>query len=105
MIARIEPLSCAKTAGMISAFAGLIPGAYLLWVSLTRGFTPTSRTAGRVLSGAAAIVILAIFYGVFGFLLTLIGARLYNLLAGVMGSIESPSHNGDRNYADMLRKI
>ena len=38
--------------------------------------------------GAGAIVILPIFYGVFGFIGTLIMAALFNLVVGITGGIE-----------------
>ncbi len=38
--------------------------------------------------GAGAIVILPIFYAVFGFIGTLIMASLFNLVVGITGGIE-----------------
>jgi hypothetical protein len=43
---------------------------------------------GGMFFGAGAIVVLPIFYGVLGFVMTLIGAALFNLVVGVTGGIE-----------------
>jgi hypothetical protein len=40
------------------------------------------------LLGVGAIVALPILYGGFGFIFTLIGAAIYNVIAGVIGGIE-----------------
>ena len=40
------------------------------------------------LFGAAAIIALPIFYGILGFISSLIGAALYNLVAGWVGGVE-----------------
>ncbi|MEK6374241.1 MAG: hypothetical protein AABO58_16260 [Acidobacteriota bacterium] len=41
-----------------------------------------------MLFGAAAVVALPIFYGILGFIMTLIMAALYNLVAGWVGGVE-----------------
>ena len=41
-----------------------------------------------MLFGAAAIIVLPIFYGVLGFVFSLIGAALYNVVASVVGGVE-----------------
>jgi hypothetical protein len=38
--------------------------------------------------GIAGIVVLPIVYGILGFITTLIGAWLYNVLAGMVGGVE-----------------
>jgi hypothetical protein len=38
--------------------------------------------------GVAAIVVLPIFYGVFGFIIGMIWAAIYNLITGVVGGLE-----------------
>jgi len=82
-------------AGLIYALIGL-PFALLVWGYLFGGtqlfrieclaflpFAPGYVVAG----GAVAVVILPIGYGVFCFFMTLIGAWLYNLVAGLVGGV------------------
>jgi hypothetical protein len=89
IIRRIVPLSAAKIAGVIYAVISL-PFALFVWVlSLAQfgragaGLAPLFGLAG----GAFAVVFLPIIYGVIGFVTTLIGAWLYNLVAGWVGGI------------------
>jgi hypothetical protein len=93
-IKRVEPLSCAKIAGILYAFVGIFIGAIFSLVSVMgSGFgggmgegTGGMAAVGAVI-GIAAIVVFPICYGVLGFLSALIGAGLYNVLAGVVGGI------------------
>jgi hypothetical protein len=91
VIRRVGPLSFAKIAGVVYALMGLLIGGIFSLISVVGGaFAPTGSDAGMagMLFGAAAIVILPIFYGVLGFVMSLIGAALYNLVAGLVGGIE-----------------
>ncbi len=96
-IKRVEPVSCAKIAGVIYAAIGLLVGTLVCLVALLgMGFSGTQRgLAQNALSpvigavmGVGAIVFARIFYGVIGFISALIGAWLYNLVASKMGGIE-----------------
>jgi hypothetical protein len=75
---------------MLYALMGLILGAFISLFSLVGGaMAPKEMPAGAgVLFGALAIVALPIFYGVLGFVMSLIGAALYNLVAGWVGGVE-----------------
>ena len=55
---------------------------------------PQEADAGLMgmLFGVAAVVLLPIFYGALGFVMTLIGAWLYNLVAGLGGGVELEVH-------------
>jgi hypothetical protein len=90
VLKRLGPLSCAKITGTLYAILGLVFGAIFSMVSLATGFG--SNTSGGMgfgaLMGVGAIVALPILYGGMGFVTTLIGAWLYNILAGVVGGIE-----------------
>ncbi len=94
VISRISPLSAAKIAGLMYALAGL-PFALLIWLVSLVGLgnsglfgSPFGPGAGLVAgAGAAAIVILPLIYGVAGFLMTLIAASLYNLMAAQVGGL------------------
>lgn len=91
IVRRVGPLSFAKIAGVLYALMGLLAGGIISLVSLIGGaFAPQGSDAGfgGMLFGAAAIVALPIFYGVIGFIFTLIGAALYNLIAGWVGGVE-----------------
>jgi hypothetical protein len=90
IIKRIAPLSCAKITGTLYALLGLILGAVFSLISLAGGFS-SGLNAGMgigALVGTAAIVVFPIFYGLIGFITTLIGAWLYNVLAGMVGGIQ-----------------
>ena len=90
VVKRIGPLSCAKLAGTLYAIVGLCIGAVLSLVSLAGGFAGQSGDAAAfgAIFGVMAIVIVPVIYGGMGFISTLIGAALYNLLAGVVGGVE-----------------
>jgi len=90
IVKRVGPLSFAKISGMLYGLMGLIFGAFISLFSVVGGAFAPGKDAGvaGVLFGAAAIVILPIFYGVLGFVMSLIGAALYNLVAGWVGGVE-----------------
>lgn len=95
VIKRIAPVSAAKVAGLIYALIGL-PFALLVWIISLVGlsysglrlspFLPFSPTI-VVEGGAVAVIILPILYGFFCFVMTLIGAWLYNIVAGFAGGV------------------
>lgn len=85
VIRSIGALSCAKIAGALYAVIGLIVGVCLSLFALLGGFAAGDYSP---FFGAAAVVIFPILYGVFGFVMTLIVARLYNVFAGMMGGVE-----------------
>ena len=89
IIRRVGPLSVAKVAGALYALLGLIFGAFISLFSIVGGaFMPRNAGFGGLIFGAAAIVVLPIFYGLLGFIMSLISAALYNLIAGWVGGIE-----------------
>ena len=90
VVKRIGPLSFAKVSGMIYGFMGLIFGAFISLFSLVGGALAPGKDAGMagMIFGAAAIVVLPLFYGILGFVFSLIGAALYNLIAGWVGGVE-----------------
>ena len=90
VIKRIKPASCAKILGVIYAIFGLVAGVIFSLLSLVGGTLGSagSRLPGGALFGTLAIVFLPITYGIIGFISALIGAWLYNVLAGVVGGIE-----------------
>jgi hypothetical protein len=73
--------------GMMGLFFG---GVITLFSIVGAAFVPDRGDAGLMglFFGAAAVVLLPIFYGALGFITTLIGASLYNAIAGWVGGVE-----------------
>jgi hypothetical protein len=90
VVKRVGPVSCAKIAGIIYAVMGLCFGAMFSLFAIAGVFTPDRGGFGGLgaIMGVGAIIALPIFYGVMGFVTSLIGAWLYNLVAGVAGGVE-----------------
>jgi hypothetical protein len=85
-IRRVDPLQVAKVLGVLYAIMGLLFVPILLFF---RSMAPgeTAEAVGFPF-GLGFALIMPIFYGIFGFIFTLIGAALYNLVAGFVGGIE-----------------
>jgi hypothetical protein len=94
VIRRIEPISAAKVQGVLGAVIGLLIGACFTLLALAFGGLAAASDEGAgagivgMLMGAGAIIILPIFYGIFGFIGGLIWAFLYNLAAKFTGGLE-----------------
>ena len=90
IISRVGPLSCAKIFGILQALVGLIMGGIFFLISLIGTFAAADAPFGplRAFFGVAAIVFFPVLYGCMGFLVGLIGAALYNLLADSIGGIQ-----------------
>ena len=91
IVRRVGPVSVAKVMGVLYVLVGLIFGAIVSLISIVGGaLVPDNEGSGMagMLFGAAAIVVLPIFYGVLGFVMSLIGAALYNAVASVVGGVE-----------------
>lgn len=95
VIRRINPISAAKVQGVLGAAIGLLIGACISLVAVAFGGLAASQSdeaigAGMfgMLLGAGAIIVMPIFYGIFGFIGGLIWAFLYNLAAKFTGGIE-----------------
>jgi len=93
VLKRVGPVSCAKISGVLYAVMGFFLGAFFSLIALAGGMA--SQTTGSTgfgafgaIMGVGAILLLPIFYGVAGFVFTLIGAWLYNVFAGLVGGIE-----------------
>ena len=90
VIKRIGPMSCARIAGTLNAAIGLLIGLVVALFALAGAGVGTgsqSAVLGSAL-GLGAVVLLPILYGGLGFVVTLIGAWLYNVVAGLVGGIE-----------------
>ena len=90
IIKRIDPVSAGKISGIIGVAIGLIAGVFFfLFSSMIAGAMAHqgSGFAGAMFGGVAGIVVLPLFYGVFGFIGGLVQAFIYNLAAGWVGGI------------------
>jgi hypothetical protein len=95
-ITRVGPLSCAKIAGLLYVILGLVFGAIISLFSMMAGGMAAAAggddggfaALGGALFGVGAIILLPIFYGCMGFVMTLIMAALFNLVAGIVGGVE-----------------
>jgi hypothetical protein len=96
VVRRIKPMSLGKILGVLYAVIGLIIGVLIAIVSAVgstmasgasthSGPNPFAMMAGM---GIAAIVVIPLMYGIFGFIGGLIMAGLYNLFAGMVGGVE-----------------
>jgi hypothetical protein len=90
IIKRVGPVSCAKITGTLYAILGLVFGGIVSLIAMVGGFaSDSSRAAGLgAVMGVGAIVVFPILYGCIGFVATLIGAWLYNVVAGLVGGVE-----------------
>ena len=89
VINRIGAFSLARLAGTLYAILGLFVGAILSLAALAGAFgAGDSGGFAGTLVGIGSIVLLPIVYGVLGFIVSFIGAMLYNVLARTVGGIE-----------------
>ena len=90
VIRRIGPLSLAKVSGVVYALMGFIFGIIFSLVSMVGGAMMPRENGGMMgmIFGVGAIIALPIFYGILGFVMSFIGAVLYNVVAGWVGGIE-----------------
>jgi hypothetical protein len=92
VISRVGPFSCAKVVGLLYVVLGLVFGGVISMFALASGMAaagepgPVNFLPG--VFGLAAVVVLPILYGCLGFVMTLIMASLYNVVASVIGGIE-----------------
>ena len=87
VIRRVGPLSCAKVAGVIYLILGFFFGACISLFAMG-GFFADGGSQMPFYFGTGAIVMLPIFYGVLGFLGTLVMTMLFNFVVGITGGVE-----------------
>lgn len=91
VIKKVGALSAGKVIGCLYAFLGLIVGGILSLISLAgvaAGAGGKGAAAAPLLLGAAAVIVIPVFYGVMGFIGGVVGAALYNLTVSLVGGIE-----------------
>jgi hypothetical protein len=90
IINRIGPLSIAKLSGLLYAIFGLVFGGIFSLIAMAGGFASDTAGAAGIgaIMGVGAVIVFPIFYGLLGFVSTLVGAWLYNVAADVVGGVE-----------------
>ncbi len=89
IIMRIEPVSVAKVGGILYGGLGLIIGAVLCVGMVGGGFWGEGRFFfSGAAAGIAALILVPIFYAGLGFIVTLVGAALFNLATRLAGGVE-----------------
>lgn len=85
-IKRMDVLSVGKIYAITMAIIGFIGGIIIALVGSAATFgRPGMLGAGF---GVASIIIFPILYGILGFIIGIIGAAIYNLVAGWVGGIK-----------------
>ena len=93
VLRKVGVFSCARVLGILYALLGVVIGALVSVVAMlgaaigSAGVGSTEAVLG-VVFGVAAIVVMPVLYGGMGFISGLIGAGLYNLVAGWAGGLE-----------------
>ena len=93
VVKRVGPLSVAKNVAVLYAILGLVLGAFFSMMAVAGAFAGFDEAgvgpAGIMgVIGVGAIVVMPIFYACLGFVMSLIGAVLYNMLSSMVGGIE-----------------
>lgn len=95
VITKIAPMSAARVAATICAATGVLHavlGAIVSLVGLSIvGLANSPFGPGAAMltgAGIAAVVVLAVSYGLIGFVTTFVAAAVYNRLAHVIGGIQ-----------------
>jgi len=87
-IKKIDVFSFAKIYAIMGAVIGFIVGLLIaIFAGIFAGFAEVPTGLG-IATGATAIVIVPVFYAVFGFIFGAIGAFLYNIVANWVGGIK-----------------
>jgi hypothetical protein len=87
-VRKIGVLSLGKIVGIVYAVIGLIFGAIITAASLLIGSAMAAWGFEGDMFGTGAIIVLPIFYGVMGFIMGIVVALVYNLVAKSIGGLE-----------------
>lgn len=96
VITKLGALSVAKVSAVLYAMAGLVIGGLIALASLA-GSAFLGQEQGPALGlffGVGAVIVLPIFYGALGFVVTWLMALLFNVATGVVGGIEIETDKG-----------
>lgn len=85
---KIDPMSYAKISGVMGAVIGLIMG--LTFSSLSGFLSIFGAEAAGMMGGLGllSIMVFPILYAIMGFISGLIGAFIYNIVAGYVGGVK-----------------
>ena len=99
IVKRIGPMSLARISGILYALIGFMLGCIFSIASVAGGFPHggPEDAPGGMMFGAAAVFVLPIAYGFLGFISSLVGAAIYNALAGFIGGVEIEVGEADRD--------
>ena len=89
-IKRIDPISTGSVMGGLYALIGLLIGGMFSLMALLGATVSVGEgevAAAGFITGIGALILIPIFYGFLGFIGGLIGALIYNFVAGVVGGI------------------
>lgn len=88
-IKRFDVMSCGIMLGALYMILGLVVGAIFFLISLVGIAAGGGGEAamGGLIGGVGVLIIAPLFYGAMGFIGGIIGALLYNLVAGMAGGI------------------
>lgn len=88
VITRVGPLSVAKVAGLLYAIIGLLFGVFISLFAMAGFAAGANDSPFRAVFGVGAVILLPIFYGCLGFVMTLIMSWLFNIVVGITGGVE-----------------
>ncbi len=89
VVKRIGPVSALKVGFVVNAFLGLIAGLFCSAIALAGiPFAPHKYMPFAGALGILPLILCPLLYGVFGSIVTVIGALIYNLASGWVGGLE-----------------
>lgn len=87
-IKRITPLQLGKILAVLYGVGGLLAAPVFLLIGLAGSASGQNTAVPAVLGGVVGAVLAPVIYAIMGFLIGVVGAFVYNLVAGWLGGIE-----------------
>jgi len=88
ILKRIAPVQLGKIMGLTYGIFGLLFIPFILLATSLNAMMPAQARGGFMAMGVGMAIVAPVFYAVMGFVLGVIGAFIYNLIAGWVGGIE-----------------
>ncbi len=88
ILKRIGVKSAARIAGVAYGLMGLVFGAFMSIAALISASTGQTTGIQGLIFGVGSIIVLPIFYGVMGYIMTLIAAAFFNWVVQWTGGLE-----------------
>jgi hypothetical protein len=103
ILKRVGVLSFGKVSGVIYGLLGLIFGVIFALFSLLGAGIAATQTGEPtalfgVVFGVGAVIFMPLFYGAMGFIVGVVMAALYNLVAGWVGGVELYLSDGETKH-------